>query len=238
MLSSVFLQGITSWYTRLVIKVENMLKKLLILACVPFLLLACDSKPKFSPLQAQSNVVVLGDSLTYGTGAKEGEDYVTLLASSTGWNVVNAGVPGNKSSDGLARLPDLLAEHDNGEQKIDLLVVELGGNDFLKQVPETETVRNLQAILMQAKIKRIQTVLLAIPEFSPVGAAFGNLSDHPLYEALAEETNTPLVENVFSEVLSKNALKSDAIHPNAEGYRQVEADLRKAFVELGFLAQK
>lgn len=212
-----------------------MLRKILMLVCVPLLLLACDSKPKFSPLPAQSNVVILGDSLTYGTGANEGEDYATLLASNTGWNIVNAGVPGNKSSDGLERLPDLLDEHDNGGQKIDLLVIELGGNDFLKQLPEAETTRNLKAILLQAKAKSIQTVLLAIPEFSPVGAAFGNLSDHPLYETLAKETDTPLVENVFSEVLAKNALKADAIHPNAAGYRQVEAKLRDAFVKLGFL---
>lgn len=215
-----------------------MLKKRLFLACVLLLIAACEPKPEYKALPAQANVVILGDSLTYGTGADKGEDYATLLANNTGWNVINAGVPGNRTSDGLERLPDLLAGHDTGERKIDLLIVELGGNDFLKQVPEGETVRNLKAILAQAKARRIQALLLAIPEFSPIGAAFGNLSDHPLYESLAKETGTPLVEDVFSGVLAKNSLKSDAIHPNAQGYRLVEENLHKALINLGFLTAK
>ena len=215
-----------------------MFKKLWLLPCLLLLVTACDPKPPYKVLARASNVVILGDSLTYGTGAGQGEDYATLLAANTGWNVINAGVPGNQSSDGLKRLPDLLEAHHAGEQKIDLLVVELGGNDFLKQVPEAETTRNLKAILTQAKARSIQTVLLAVPEFSPVGAAFGNLSDHPLYEALAEETNTPLVENVFSEVLAKGNLKADAIHPNADGYRKVEADLREALTGMGFVSSQ
>lgn len=212
-----------------------MFKKLFLLACMPLLLLACDSKPQYQALPKHANVLILGDSLTYGSGAAEGEDYPTLLANNTGWNVINAGVPGNKSADGLARLPDLLADHHNGEQKVDLLLIELGGNDFLKQVPEAETKRNLQTILMQAKVKNIPTVLLAIPEFSPVGAAFGNLSDHPLYATLAKETDTPVVQEVFTEVLANNGLKADPIHPNADGYRIVEATIRKALLTLGFL---
>lgn len=199
---------------------------------------SCGKEHKFVPLPTTSNIVILGDSLTYGTGAAKGEDYASILASNTGWNVVNAGVPGNTSSDGLTRLTDLLDAHEAGEQKIDFLIIELGGNDFLKRVPEDETVRNLKAILMQAKASSIQTALLAIPEYSPIGAAFGNLSDHPLYEKLAKETGTPLIEDLFSEVLAKNSLKADYIHPNAEGYRLVESNLREALIDLGFLQNK
>ncbi len=224
------------WYIHWVSKAFNMLKKLFCLACFSLLIVACDSAPEYKPLASGANVLILGDSLTYGTGASEGEDYPTLLARNTGWKVINAGVPGNQSSDGLARLPDWLADHEAGEQKIDLLVVELGGNDFLRQVPELETVKNLKAILSQAKANGVQTVLLAIPEFSPFGAALGNLHDHPLYQSVAAETNTPLVKDVFSDVLSKNSLKADPIHPNAEGYRKVEANLREAFVSLGFFS--
>lgn len=213
-----------------------MLKNRLLLICALLMVAAC-SRPEYTALPAHANVVILGDSLTYGTGANSGEDYASLLAASTGWNVINAGVPGNRTSDGLERLPDLLAEYD-GVQRIDLLIVELGGNDFLKQVPETETVSNLKSILMQAKAHKIQTLLLAIPKFSPIGAAFGNLSDHALYEQLAEETGTPLVEGLFTDVLDDNRLKSDHIHPNAEGYRTVEVKLRKSLTEIGFLKQK
>ncbi|MDP1597155.1 MAG: GDSL-type esterase/lipase family protein [Methylotenera sp.] len=212
-----------------------MLSRLFIVVWVLISVAGCGSTQQYTVLPANASVVILGDSLTYGTGAGLGEDYASILATNTHWNVINAGVPGNTSANGLARLPELLAEHDTGEQKIDLLIVVLGGNDFLKHVAETETVNNLKAILTQAKAKNIQTVLLAIPKFSPVGAAFGNLSDHPLYEKIAQETGAPLVADVFSEVLAKNSLKADPIHPNAEGYRIVESQLRSALVKLGFL---
>lgn len=207
----------------------------LLLAIIAVFIGACSSDHQFHTLSANANVVILGDSLTYGTGAADGEDYVSLLSTETGWKIMNAGVPGNTSADGLSRLDDLLAPHDDGSQKIDLLIVELGGNDFLKQVPEAETVRNLNTILTQTKARNIQTVLIAIPEFSPIGAAFGNLEDHPLYEKLAEETNTPLVESIFSDVLAKNSLKSDPIHPNAQGYRVVATELKAALSDFGFL---
>jgi acyl-CoA hydrolase len=213
-------------------------KRLLVTCLITCAVTACDRDYKHAPLPATSNIVILGDSLTYGTGAGSGEDYASLLASNTGWNVINAGVPGNTSSDGLARLSYLLEAHEAGEQKIDLLIIELGGNDFLKHVPEPETVDNLKSILNQAKARSIQTALIAIPEFSPVGAAFGALSDHPLYEKLAEETDTPLIEDLFSDVLAKNSLKADPIHPNAEGYRLVASELQSALMDLGFLKKK
>jgi acyl-CoA hydrolase len=215
---------------------NSVLFKRMVLVCsIVCLIAACDSKYRHTPLPSTSNVVILGDSLTYGTGAGIGEDYASILAGNTGWNVINEGVPGNTSYDGLARLSQILEAHESGEQKIDLLIVELGGNDFLKHVPKTETVSNLKAILDQAKAKSINTVLIAIPEFSPVGAAFGALSDHPLYENLAEETDTPLIEDLFSDVLAKNSLKADPIHPNAAGYRLVATELQNALIDLGFL---
>lgn len=206
-----------------------------LLICFLSAFTACDKKYIDTPLPSASNVVILGDSLTYGTGAGDGEDYASVLASNTGWNVINAGVPGNTSSDGLARLANYLDAHASGEQRIDLLIIELGGNDFLKHVPESETRSNLKTILDQAKAKNVRTVLVAIPELSIFGAAFGTLSDHPLYEKLAKETDTPLVTNLFSEVLSNNSLKADAIHPNAAGYSQVAAELQNALVDFGFL---
>jgi len=212
-----------------------MFKRFALAFCILLALTACDRDYRHSPLPSTSNVVILGDSLTFGTGAATGEDYASILASTTGWHVINAGVPGNTTQDGLARLTALLDAHETGEQKIDLLIVELGGNDFLKRVPEPQTVNNLKSILSQAKAQNIHIALIAIPEFSPVGAAFGTLSDHPLYEKLAEETDTPLIEDLFSDVLAKNSLKSDYIHPNAAGYRVVAGKLQEALVDLGYL---
>lgn len=209
--------------------------KMLLVLCALMQLTACEKDYRYAPLPSTANVLILGDSLTYGTGAAEGEDYATLLANNTGWNVMNAGVPGNTSQQGLDRLPEYLDAHASGDQRIDLLIVELGGNDFLKRVPQAQIVENLKAILMQAKAHGIQTALIAIPELSPVGAAFGTLSDHPLYAQLAEDTNTPLLSEIFTEVLAKNSLKADPIHPNAEGYKVVAVQLQQSLKQLGFI---
>ncbi|PCI58483.1 MAG: arylesterase [Methylophilaceae bacterium] len=191
---------------------------------------ACGGADKLPAIPTGSTVLVLGDSLSYGTGAKEGEDYPTLLAQSTGWDVINAGVPGDTSAQGLARLPELLEEY-----QPKLLMIVLGGNDFLKKVPLAQTEKNLKAIIQAAKLKNIATLIIAIPDYQPVKAAFGGLSDHSLYATLAEETQTPLIEETFTNVLSKNSLKADYVHPNAKGYKQVEAQLRASLMELGVL---
>ena len=192
---------------------------------------ACgDDKPKYAAIAQGATVLVLGDSLSYGMGANQGEDYPTLLAKSTGWNVINEGIPGDTSTGGLQRLPALLEAH-----QPKLLILELGGNDLLHQTAPAEITSNLKAILSAAKAQGTQTVLVAIPEISPLKAAVGNLSDHPLYESVAKETATPLITDVFSEVLSDRDLKSDQIHANAKGYAVVSEKMRETLKELGFV---
>ncbi len=202
------------------------------LLSIAFALVACNSEQKLPVLPPDSAVLILGDSLSYGTGATKGEDYPTLLAQNTGWRIVNAGVPGDTTAQGLARLPNLLLEHQPS-----LLIVELGGNDFLKKVPIAQTENNLKAIIEQAKHNQIMTLLIAIPDYQPAKAAFGGLSDHALYEKLSKETETPLIEEIFSEVLSNNALKADYVHPNAVGYQQVETKLRASLIDLGLFKE-
>lgn len=194
------------------------------------LLLTACSESQHPAIPAGTTVLVLGDSVSFGTGAGKGEDYPTLLAARTGWNVVNAGIPGDTTAGGLQRLPELLEEHAPG-----LVLIELGGNDFLRRVPQKDTAANLQAMVAQVRAKGIPVVLLAMPQPNLFGAALRSLSDEPMYEAIAGETQTPLISDVFSGVLSKNELKSDPIHPNAAGHRQVAELLTAALREQGFL---
>ena len=208
------------------------MKNLFYLLLLTLIFTACRSE-KAPAIPTGASVVILGDSLSYGTGADKNEDYPSLLAASTGWSIVNAGVPGDTTADGLERLPDLLKQH-----QPTLLIIELGGNDFLHGVPKAQTIANLKAMIVDAKLKNISTLLVAIPEYSPLKAAVGGLSDHPLYKELAEETKVLLIEDVFSGVLSKNSLKADYIHPNAQGYRQVEEKMREALTALGLLQAK
>jgi acyl-CoA thioesterase-1 len=204
--------------------------KKLILICILLLAACADDKPQYAAVPQGTTVLILGDSLSYGTGANKGEDYPSLLTKTTGWNIINEGVPGDTTAGGLARLPDLLEVY-----QPKLLIVELGGNDLLRKTSPTEITQNLNSILGLAKARGIQTILVAIPEISALKAAVGSLSDHPLYEKLAKETNTPLIAEVFSDVLSDRALKADQIHANAKGYAVVSEKFGEKLRDLGYL---
>jgi acyl-CoA thioesterase I len=178
-------------------------------------------------IAAGTTVLVLGDSISYGTGAEHGtQDYPTLLAHKTGWQVINAGISGDVSSGGLARLPGLLAQH-----RPRLVIIELGGNDFLRQMAPTRIEDNLKSMVHLVQQADATAILIAMPELS----LLGRLHDHPLYVRVAEETGALLVTNAVSEVLSDGRLRADQVHPNAEGYRQLTDVLTKQFHDLGVL---
>ncbi len=80
-------------------------------------------------------------------------------------------------------------------------------------------------------------VLVAVPEFSVFGASVGSLSDSPIYEELAEEERILLIDDIFSEVLSDEGLRSDRIHPNARGYRKMADGIAAALTEAGLKSQ-
>lgn len=204
--------------------------RLLICWLLTVVLLACGQKaPVFPPLKTDAIIVFFGDSLTYGTGAGPEQDIPSLVAKELPFHVQNAGVPGNTTQDGLNRLEETL------DQPVDLLIIGLGGNDFLRHVPLTETKRNLKQMIHLAKSKGVRVLLMAIPQPSLGAAAFGNLSDHPIYEELAEEEDVGLIQDVFTEVLSSNATKSDQIHPNAKGYALAKDQLIAEMRRLGLI---
>src|SRR5258708_7486386 len=89
------------------------------------------STPKIAKLDRGAVVLAFGDSLTFGTGAAREQSYPAILARDTGLQVVNAGVPGEVSADGLARLPEAI---DESQPK--LLILCHGGNDFLLKMDE------------------------------------------------------------------------------------------------------
>jgi acyl-CoA thioesterase I len=178
-------------------------------------------------IAAGTTVLVLGDSISYGTGAEHGtQDYPTLLARKTGWQVINAGISGDVSSGSLTRLPSLLAQH-----RPRLVIIELGGNDFLRQMAPTRIEDNLKSMVHLVQQADATAILIAMPEVS----LLGRLHDHPLYARVAEETGAVLVSNAVSEVLSDGRLRADQVHPNAEGYRQLTDVLTKQFHDLGVL---
>jgi len=194
------------------------------------LVMACSHAKQYAAVPAGATVLVLGDSISYGNGANSGEDYPTLLAAKTGWNIINAGVPGDTTEMGLARLPELLEA-----QPLKLVIVELGGNDFLHHVPRAQTTTNLQKILAMIKAKQIPTVMLAIPKANLFGAAVGSLSDDPMFEELGKEADAAVIAEELAKVLEHNELKADPIHPNALGYQKLADALAASLNAQGFL---
>ncbi len=203
------------------------------LISVALLLSACSRAPKHPPLPTGSIVLAIGDSVTFGTGAAPGEDYPTQLASLTGWAIQNHGIPGDTSAGVKTRIEESLAE-----TKPALVILEIGGNDFLRRQPESETKENIRAIVKLIKRSGIPVVLVATPKFSPLGAAVGMLPDSPIYAELAENEKVPLVPSIFAKVLADGNLKSDPIHPNAAGYRTLAAGIAADLIEFGFLVKK
>lgn len=189
-------------------------RHLLLASTAAIALAACGKRPpQAQALPAEASVLALGDSLTQGVGAKADEAWPSLLAERTGWDVINAGISGDTSAQALERLPDLLQEHAPA-----LVVVSIGGNDFLRQMSAETAQANIRRICQQAKDSGAQVLLVAVPQFSLLAAGTGRLSDHPLYTALAKELQLPLLEGAWAEVLSNPALRSDQVHGNAAGY--------------------
>lgn len=152
-------------------------------------------------------IIALGDSITAGYGAGNGEDYPARVASTTGLTIRNAGVSGDTTGAALARLERDVLAHDPR-----IVIVGLGGNDFLRSVPIADTERNLRSIIDAIQADGAMVVLL--------GFRFPSLqvSYESMYERLAEEKDCLLIPDVMDGILSKPELRSDAIHPNAAGY--------------------
>lgn len=186
---------------------------------VLLLLTACSPDTSRLPtLPAEASIIAFGDSLTSGVGASTGGDYPNQLAKITGFRIINAGVPAEISAAGLERLPALL---DQGPA--DLLILIHGGNDLLRHIPTDQTVANLRQMLTEARGRGVPVLMLGVPK-----PAVWGLSSAEFYRELAAATGTPIDTAILPAILSDNALKSDLVHPNNEGYRH----LAEAIAEL------
>jgi acyl-CoA thioesterase-1 len=169
---------------------------------------------------ARPRVTVLGDSLTAGLGVTKAASYPSLLqdridAAGLNYEVVNAGVSGDTSAGGLARLDWAL----DGDVRI--LIVALGGNDGLRGLPAEELQRNLAGIIERAQAHRI-TVILAGMEAPPNYGRDYIVAFHKVYPALAAKYHVALVPFLLQGVAGNETLNQrDGIHPTAAGARIV-----------------
>lgn len=192
-------------------------------ALITITLAGCSGKgPTLPPLGADDVIVAFGDSLTYGTGAEAKESYPAVLEQLIGRKVVRAGVPGEVTAQGLARLASVIEEHNPR-----LVIVCLGGNDMLRRVNEAEIERNLRAVIADIRHRGIAAVLIGVPKPALLTRA------PEFYAELAAEFNIPYEGSIVTSVLYKSEYKSDAIHPNAEGYRKMAEAIAKLLRQSG-----
>jgi len=154
-----------------------------------------------------SNIIAFGDSLTAGYGANPGEDYPSDLTKLLGLEVINAGVSGDTTDSALARI-----DADVLQRSPRIVIVGLGGNDFLRGSTPASTEANLRTIIKRIQASGAMVVLLGF-NFPSLGANWG-----AMYKRVASDEGCLLIPDLLDGIIGDPALKSDEIHPNAKGY--------------------
>ncbi|MBU1998961.1 MAG: hypothetical protein KKE64_05655, partial [Candidatus Omnitrophica bacterium] len=157
-----------------------------------------------------TNIICFGDSITEGQGSELGKDFPSLLAKMVDMPVINAGIGGDISDGALKRI-----ENDVLRKDPLLVIIEFGGNDFLRKIPLSETVANVEEM-----IKKIITrgAMVALVDISS-GVIMGDYKQS--YLVLSAKYKTIFIPNVLSGIITDPLLKSDFIHPNSQGYKVV-----------------
>ena len=176
----------------------------------------------------QRTIVILGDSLAAGYGLDLTEAFPALLQKKVDeaglkFSVVNAGISGDTSAGGLRRIDWLL------KRKVDVLVLELGGNDGLRGIPVAATRTNLQVIIDRTKQKYPQAqIVVAGMQMPPNMGADYNAAFAKIFPDLARANNAALVPFLLEGVGGKPELNlPDMIHPTAEGHKIVAGNVWK-----------
>ena len=175
-----------------------------------------------SALAEPKRIVILGDSIAAGYGLDPDESYPALLekkveAAKLPYRVINAGLSGDTTAGGLRRIDWI------SKQPIDILVLELGGNDGLRGIPVSETRTNLQGIIDRTRQKYPTAKIVIAGMKMPANLGPTYTADfEKLFPDLAKKNNLPLVPFLLENVAAKPELNQpDRIHPTAEGQKIV-----------------
>lgn len=167
-----------------------------------------------------TDVVAFGDSLIEGVGATEGMTLPDQLGRRLGVPVINEGVVGETTRDGLARIgPTLDRYHPR------LVILSLGGNDFLKKFPREETVSNLTSMIREIQLRGSMVMILGVRS----GILGGGFDDE--FQALSKQYGTLYVKDILSGIFGDMNFMSDAVHPNDRGYGIIADRIAKTLDE-------
>ncbi|MDD3065231.1 MAG: GDSL-type esterase/lipase family protein [Endomicrobiaceae bacterium] len=186
-----------------------MFKKLFVLSAAVcfFIVSGCAQKAAIQP-KLEKTIVCFGDSLTHGTGASNGETYPYFLQKFTNLTVVNAGVHGDTSQQGLDRIDEIF------QFKPFMVLIEFGANDFFRKIPTAVTKKNIESIVDKIQASGATAVILCtednqLPELRRILVEISN------------DKNAPILSGILNEIWTDRTLFADDLHPNSAGYKIV-----------------
>lgn len=180
------------------------------LPVLAFLLSCPEPAVMLTPLSQEQPILAFGDSITFGYGASTEQSYPAQLSELINISVINAGVNGELSRRGLARLEALLELH-----KPQLLLLCHGANDMLQKRDLNIMADNLKEMIRLAKERKIQVVLIAVPRPELI------LSPLEQYQQVADDMQVVIENNILTNILKQPKYHSDVIHPNGLGYQKI-----------------
>lgn len=181
----------------------------LIIVVLLFSFSGSDQKvPTNLPLKSSGPIIAFGDSLVEGVGSRDPlGGFVSVLENRLGVEIINAGVSGNTTRDGINRLQDdILSKNPK------LVIISLGGNDYLKRLPKEETISNLNQIVSRIHESGSAVILLGVKT-----GVLGDASKE-VFEDVKKNQNPIYIENILGGIMFNDELMADAIHPNDAGY--------------------
>lgn len=193
------------------------MQKYLLLLISIFLIFVLSACGKKSSNQDEMQIICFGDSLTKGYGAADGKGYPYHLQQMVSCKVVNLGINGNTSADGLRRIEEVLKYI---SQAPSIVIVEFGANDFFQQFPLSQTKRNMEQIVDKL-VSAGATVVVASPEDTELNDIYH------LLKSVAENKKVQFIDGILNEIWSRRELFSDTVHPNSEGYKLVAEKIYK-----------
>lgn len=167
-------------------------------------------------------IILFGDSLAFGYGATKGNDMASQLSRKLQKPVINMGVNGNTTGDGLARLNLVLAQNPG------IVIISLGGNDFLRKIDRTTTQTNLEQIITRLQDSGAVVILLGVRD----QALFDGALD--MFDELSEMYKTGYVPNILAGLVGDRRYMFDAVHPNDTGYARIVERLYPLVIDLGY----
>jgi acyl-CoA thioesterase-1 len=180
--------------------------------CGPRQIINADSKGK--------NIICFGDSITAGYGVDPGQDYPSQLGKLVSVPVINSGNSGDTSAQALKRL-----ESDVLDKEPLLVIVEFGGNDFLKKLPIEEAVKNIEEMIKKAQSAGAMVALADISNSIIMSGYRKEL------ESLSNKHKAIFIPKLLNGILTTPSLKSDFIHPNASGYKLIAQRIHQAIAQ-------